>query len=406
MGQRVSAPRVTRSQTRKHPEDRRQPESDSESEESSSEEEIVTPVVKRTRPPLKTVKFETVKEKIKEKRNEIQPERPVRRVDLPYKDVPEIMPSTVVFPAEPLEEPIPIVEKERAYKNVSKVEEGRSIKTVVNQVLNTPLTMNVGDILAMSKGIRDEMKKNLTRRKLPTETRALNMVDEMTESEKAYWESYMQSNEINDIIAVEDLPKVSDILMVAMENEGIAPGTVIVSDPVVQFLDSIPVGQTAPVILAAKESHALRTVWPVINGVGNEECLLDGGSQIVSMAKEVAEHLELSWDPDICIHMQSANKQIERTLGLARNVPFKFGVITVYLQVHIINSAAYKVLLGRPFDALTQSGYQNNISGGMTMTIKCPNSSKRGTFITYTRGEIPGFLRAKEEKDFQETSRS
>src|SRR5882757_11375464 len=130
--------------------------------------------------------------------------------------------------------------------------------------------MNVGDILAMSKGIRDELRKNLTRRKVPIETRALNLVDEMTEPEKAYWETYMQSNEISDIVAVEDLPKISDILMVAMDNDGVKPGTVIVSDPVVQFLELLPSGQTAPVILAAKESHALRTVWPVINSIGNE----------------------------------------------------------------------------------------------------------------------------------------
>jgi len=34
--------------------------------------------------------------------------------------------------------------------------------------------------------------------------------------------------------------------------------------------------------------------------------------------------------------MQSVNRTVERTLGLARNVPFSFGEITIYLQVHVI----------------------------------------------------------------------
>ena len=44
------------------------------------------------------------------------------------------------------------------------------------------------------------------------------------------------------------------------------------------------------------------------------------------------------------VHMESANKLLEK------NVPFKFGPITVYLQVHMIEKVVYKVLLGRPFD--------------------------------------------------------
>ncbi len=65
--------------------------------------------------------------------------------------------------------------------------------------------------------------------------------------------------------------------------------------------------------------------------------------------------LRVSWDPGYTINLQSTNKGIERTLGLARNVPFLFGEATVYLQVHIVRDPAYKVLLGRPFDALTES---------------------------------------------------
>ena len=68
----------------------------------------------------------------------------------------------------------------------------------------------------------------------------------------------------------------------------------------------------------------------------------------MSMSKAVAVELEITWNPDITVQMQSANRTLEQMLGLSKNVPFLFGHITVYLQVHVIEKPAYKVLLGRP----------------------------------------------------------
>ena len=110
----------------------------------------------------------------------------------------------------------------------------------------------------------------------------------------------------------------------------------------------------------AAESQALRTVYPLINGVGEVESLLNPRSQKMSMSKAVANALQVTWDPDITVHMESANKSLERTIGLAKNVPFRFGPITVYLQVHIIEKMAYKVLLGRHFDTITESEVKNS----------------------------------------------
>ena len=267
MGKRASMQRVTRSQTRQVPENRYEERIDSETEESEeSEEEIEEPVVrKRSVFPKKTVKFEKEPRKSKEKDTLV--ERPARKVELPYREVPEVLPAPVITPAEHVKTPIPVVEKESAYKNVSRVEEGKSVKGVVNKVLNTPLIMTVGDILAMSKGTRDELKKSLTRRKVPVENRALTLIEEMSEPEIRYWEAYMQGNEINDIVSVDDLPKVVDSFMVSTGSKGIEAGAMVVSDPVVQFLESLSPGQPAPVIIAAKESQALKAVWPVINDV-------------------------------------------------------------------------------------------------------------------------------------------
>ena len=103
--------------------------------------------------------------------------------------------------------------------------------------------------------------------------------------------------------------------------------------------------------------------------------------------------LNLSWDPTVVIHMQSANRQVEKTLGLARNVPFLFGEIMVYLQVHIIREPAYKVLLGWPFDALTESEVKNSKDGAQLVTITDPNTGNKVTLPTYTRGQTPRILK-------------
>src|SRR5438105_2819823 len=67
------------------------------------------------------------------------------------------------------------------------------------------------------------------------------------------------------------------------------------------------------------ESFALRAVYPVVNNLGTEEALLDSGSQIVSMARDIAVEFGLTWNPDIVINMESAQGHIEPTLGLARD---------------------------------------------------------------------------------------
>jgi hypothetical protein len=55
---------------------------------------------------------------------------------------------------------------------------------------------------------------------------------------------------------------------------------------------------------------------------------------IVSMAKAVARHLGLTWDPSIQITMQAANRSLKKSEGLAKNVLFQFGDVSAHLQVH------------------------------------------------------------------------
>ena len=145
------------------------------------------------------------------------------------------------------------------------------------------------------------------------------------------------------------------------------------------------------------------------------ECNYDSGSQIVSTSRKVAEELGLSWDPEVCIYMQSANGQVEKSLGIARDVAFQFDGVTLYLQVHVINKPAYEMLLGRPFDSLTKSVVENKSDGSQRITITCPNTKRKVTIPTFERGKArplatkdppTGQEELKSMADFPETSRN
>jgi len=140
---------------------------------------------------------------------------------------------------------------------------------------------------------------------------------------------------------------------------------------------------------SAPEMSYLRVVPVLVNRVAEEEALLDSGSQIVSMTREVAAANKITWGPLLSIQLQSANGSLSRTCGLAKNVPFTLGDVTVLLQAHVMDVAPYKMLLGRPFDTITESMIINDREGNQTINIMCPNTGTRAAIPTYKRGSLP-----------------
>jgi hypothetical protein len=116
------------------------------------------------------------------------------------------------------------------------------------------------------------------------------------------------------------------------------------------------------------------------------ECIVDPGSQIIAMSEDYAHQLGLIYDPTIILNMESANGEINQSLGLARNVLCNIGDVTLYLQIHVIREPAYNVLLGRPFDVLTESIVKNFANDDQTITIRDPNTGHRITIPTIPRG--------------------
>ncbi len=129
----------------------------------------------------------------------------------------------------------------------------------------------------------------------------------------------------------------------------------------------------------------LCAILPTVARQERIEAILDPGCQIVAMSEEVGTALMLPYDPSVQLNMVATNGGVDRSLGLAHNIPFLIGDITLYLQVHILWSPAYDILLGQPFDMLTQSIVRNYSDENQSITIQDPNSPRTTTIPTIAR---------------------
>src|SRR5229473_8431117 len=191
----------------------------------------------------------------------------------------------------------------------------------------------------------------------------------------------MQMMNLNDIISPSELltphtrsqdhhtfqlcskPKTRATLVVGLHKPSDPPpGVFVIPDPYEMYLKTVPEGQMPDTLVVAKESSALRSIFPRVDHQQIVEAILDPGSQIIAMSEGVCMDLALIYDPTIVLNMQSANGKVNKSLGLARNVPLLIGDITLYVQVHIICSPAYDILLGQPRWSIEHQSFQTSMN--------------------------------------------
>ena len=289
---------------------------------------------------------------------------------------------------------IPKLSVEPGFKNQAPLQKDERAKDLIQEALKNPICITTEDLLHVSEPMRQELKKLLIKRRL--EKKSVSLAAEVEPGENMV----ISGQKDVETIRVERLPEATFEVLVE-DRDGLQKGSIVVSDPVVQYLNTLSPGEMPKTVIVGGESHSLRTLYPLINKAGEVEALLDAGSQIVSMSKTIAVALDVTWDPDITVRMESANKTYENTLGLAKNVPFLFGTITAYLQVHVVENAAYKVLLGRPFDVVTESEVKNSRDGSQSVTLTDPNTGERCVMHTHERGKVPSVLQRHFKSDFQ-----
>jgi len=80
-----------------------------------------------------------------------------------------------------------------------------------------------------------------------------------------------------------------------------------------------------------------------------EPSLLDPGSQIVVIRKDLAQELNACINARLQIEMEGANGSTNWTLGCAENLPMCVGDVTFKVHMHVIKHTPFQLLLGHPF---------------------------------------------------------
>ncbi|KAJ7254442.1 hypothetical protein C8J57DRAFT_1437199 [Mycena rebaudengoi] len=280
-----------------------------------------------------------------------------------------------------------------AYRSTAPVYNEKDAAEVFESTLDTPVTITQRQLLSIAPEVRSHMREVTTARRAPpkdnknTGAPASQFLHDVETCLPFSNDSPLEF-ETMDEQHTRDARRTAllDSLPASYTNSAqvnLPAGGIVVPDPYSVYYDS---GVIPDDLIVSMESSAIRSILPVIDNQQQIECIVDGGSQIIAMAEAVCHELALSYDPRIILRMQSANGSVNPSLGLARNVPFRIGDITLYLQVHIVRNPAYDVLLGRPFDVLTQSIVRNFANEDQTITICDPNSGKLATVPTVPRG--------------------
>ncbi|KAF8225925.1 hypothetical protein L208DRAFT_1304450 [Tricholoma matsutake] len=164
----------------------------------------------------------------------------------------------------------------------------------------------------------------------------------------------------------------------------VQPQPIILQDPIKQYINNLGPGETEDpnILKVVKESHALHSIELLIDNQEYIEAILDPSSQIITMSEAVCHHLSLQYNPHIRLHMQSANGDVDESPGPMHNVPVCTGNTVVYIQVHVICSPAYDILLSCPFDVLMRSIVRNFPNEAQTITISNPNTGLVSTILT------------------------
>ena len=246
------------------------------------------------------------------------------------------------------------VDQPTIYKNKAPVQDAK----IVNEVFDRAMKLRVipisqEELMALSSDFRNKTKEAVTAKRVPVPK--VSFVNEAIE--------------IDDKHRFSDLPK--------------APAYV-VQDPIENFIQQLE-NDGESFVVVARESISLRTIEIEIGGTEKVDAILDPGCQIIAMSDEVCNKCGVVYDPEVRIRMESANGQLTRSLGLARNVPVDIHGVLLFLQIHVMPSPAYEVLLGRPFDVLTESVVRNFHNSSQTIAIRNPNTGQSIVVPTFPR---------------------
>ena len=261
-----------------------------------------------------------------------------------------------------------------AYRTLPPVHDSAIAASVFQHSMEAVVTITQRELLSLSPKVHSKVRDSTTTCRIPNK--------EYPTSQNFYEDTEgLDSSNLTMTYLVTIFP-VFDAY-----NNPIPKDVLIVEDEVETYYRCLNSGENPDLnhLIVTGESHSICSVHVLIDNSDKVECILDPGCQIIAMSEAICHDLGLAYDPSIVLHMQSANGNLDQLLGLTCNIPFQIGAITMYWQVHVISMFEYDVLLGRPFDVLTESMVRNFANEDQTITIQDPNTGKHITVPTRSR---------------------
>ena len=137
--------------------------------------------------------------------------------------------------------------------------------------------------------------------------------------------------------------------------------------------------------ITSTDTLPLRTVKVAINDFGPFEAILDSASSFIAMSRKVWEQMQGGIRDDIRLQMENANAGLSLTLGMMHNAHTTIGGIDFILQIFVVETTAFDVLLGLPFFALATAELAFQLDGTTTLKLVDPNSRQRICLPTQAR---------------------
>ncbi|KAH7904032.1 hypothetical protein BJ138DRAFT_1019702 [Hygrophoropsis aurantiaca] len=224
------------------------------------------------------------------------PEAPPARIQHPYAAAKD----GVQAPAKGKQPVVPppkesAIRRAEAMKNLPPIYDKEIARKVYQRYLEATVPITLAEMLSLAPEVRSQNRDDVTTKRAP-------------------------ANKTGEVAAMLQA-EVEDVLPFLQESDDEAEeqrvGATVIPCPVEMAMRDINASEESRTVHVAKESSALRAIYPVIDNNMRVECVVDAGSQIIAMSEAVCHQLSLSYDPTIILNMQSANGEVDQSLGLA-----------------------------------------------------------------------------------------
>ena len=188
---------------------------------------------------------------------------------------------------------------EPAYRILPAIHDPAIAAKVYTRALEAPVTISCQELLSLSPEVRSRVRDATSAKRVakddPIPATVSMMQDHAVTEEEL---SYLFPDE--EIVNY-DAPATQVLLA---DNTPILPtDAIVVEDPVDRYYRTLAPGEVPDPdkIIVAKESHALRSIVPLIDNQLKVESILDPGSQIIAMSEDVCHELSLACDPTVIL---------------------------------------------------------------------------------------------------------